>query len=68
MHGVAVVLVIVWLHYCGGMCAMHVMNDDDAGGFMFGWQNVLCSGDGVGTHLLQTVSAVFGGTQQPSQQ
>ena len=36
MHGVAVVLVIVWLHYCGGMCAMHDVNDDDAGGLLFG--------------------------------
>ena len=27
--------------YVDGMCAMHVMNDDDAGGLLFGWQNVL---------------------------
>ena len=51
MTGVAVVLVVVWLHYCGVVCVLCcMMNDDDAGGLLFGWQNVCCAGDGGGTH------------------
>ena len=33
MHGVAVVLVILWLDMCAVWC---MMNDDDVGGLWFG--------------------------------
>ena len=46
------VVVIVWLHYCGGMCAVCcMMNDDDALVVYCLDDKMRCDGDGGGTHL-----------------
>ena len=69
MHGVWLWCWLLWLHYCGGMCAvLHMMNDYMMILWWFiVWMTKCAVMVMVVAHILQGVSAVLRHTTQPSQ-